>query len=159
MQGERREPTLADERLDDVHRQDAKALWWALVAFTGDRELASDAVAEAFAQAFGRGGAIRMPLAWIRKAAFRLAAGEMKRRAAESHHLPEDGYEMPEPALDVVRALASLPTNQRACVVFYYYLELPLTEIASILNITPPTVGVHLFRARQRLRSLLEETS
>ncbi len=100
-----------------------------------------------------------MPSAWIRKAAFRLAAGEMKRRGAESHHLPEDSYEMPEPALDVVRALASLPANQRACVVLHYYLELPFTEIASILNITPPTVGVHLFRARKRLRSLLEETS
>jgi RNA polymerase sigma factor (sigma-70 family) len=155
---ERRRSTLPDDRLEALYRAEAKRLWWALVAFTGDRELASDAVAEAFAQAVGRGRGIRTPSAWVRKAAFRLAAGELKRRGTQSHELPEDTYEMPEPALEVVRALASLPPTQRACVVLHYYEGLPLTQIASILNIAPPTVGVHLFRARNRLRTVLEET-
>ncbi len=152
-----RESTLPDERFEEVYRTDARRLWWALVAFTGDRDLASDAVAEAFAQALGRGDAIRAPSPWIHRAAFRLAAGELKRRAGQSHDVPETTYEMPEPALDVVRALASLPANQRACAVLHYYLDLPLTEIARVLGISPPTVGVHLYRARARLRDVLRE--
>jgi RNA polymerase sigma factor (sigma-70 family) len=154
-----RELTLPDQRFDDVYRSEAKRLWWALVAFTGDRELASDAVAEAFAQGLNRGEAIRAPAAWVRKAAFRIAAGEMKNRAKETHQAIDTGYEMPEPALDVVRSLASLPRNQRACAVLHYYLDMPITEIARVLNIAPPTVGVHLYRARKRLRALLEETT
>jgi RNA polymerase sigma-70 factor (ECF subfamily) len=155
----KRELTLPNERFEEVYRADARRLWWALVAFTGDRELASDAVAEAFTQGLNRGEAIRAPAAWVKRAAFRIAAGEMRRRAMESHQATETGYEMPEPALDVVRALASLPPNQRACAVLHYYLDLPITEIARVINIAPPTVGVHLYRARKRLRALLEETS
>lgn len=164
MRTERRRSTLPDDRadepgrrLDELYRAEAKRLWWALVAFTGDRDLASDAVAEAFAQALGRGRAIRTPSAWVRAAAFRLAAGELKRRGTQSHELPEDAYEMPEPALEVVRALATLPPAQRACVVLRYYEELPLARIASMLGIAPPTVGVHLYRARKRLRKILED--
>jgi RNA polymerase sigma-70 factor (ECF subfamily) len=153
-----RESTLPDESLEEVYRADAKHLWWALIAFTGDRELASDAVAEAFAQALKRGESIRAPSPWVRRAAFRLAAGELKRRAADSHVVPEASYEMPEPAFDVVRALGLLPTNQRSCAVLYYYLDMPLTEIGRVLGISPPTVGVHLYRARARLREVLGET-
>jgi len=151
------ELTLPNERFDDAYRADAERLWWALVAFTGDRELASDAVAEAFAQALNRGEAIRSPSAWVRTVAFRLAAAELKRRASFTHHIPERVYEMPEPAVDVVRALAALPQNQRASVVLHYYLDMPVTEVARVLGIAAATVGVHLFRARARLRNVLEE--
>ena len=148
---------LPEERLEEVYRAEAERLWWALVAFTGDRELSRDAVAEAFAQALGRGAAIRSPVAWIRTAAFRLAAGELKRRSSESPDVPDAAYDMPEPALDVVRELAKLPRNQRASVVLHYYLDLPVSEVARILGMAPPTVAVHLFRARARLRSVLQE--
>jgi RNA polymerase sigma-70 factor (ECF subfamily) len=153
----KRESTLPDERFEEAYRADAKRLWWALVAFTGDREIASDAVAEAFAQALARGDAIRAPSPWVRRAAFRLAAGELKRRARESREVPETTYQMPEPALDVVSALRALPANQRACAILRYYLDLPLTEIAGVLGISAPTVGVHLYRARARLRDVLGE--
>jgi DNA-directed RNA polymerase specialized sigma24 family protein len=39
--------------LEQLYREDGARLWRALVAFSGDREVASDAVAEAFARLSG----------------------------------------------------------------------------------------------------------
>ena len=66
--------------LERIYREHGDRLWWAVLAFSGDREVASDAVAEAFAQALRRGEGLRDPLAWIWRVAFRVAAGELKRR-------------------------------------------------------------------------------
>lgn len=44
--------TDAAEGLERVYREEAPRLWRALVAYSGDPDVASDAVAEAFAQAF-----------------------------------------------------------------------------------------------------------
>jgi hypothetical protein len=41
----------------------------------------------------------------------------------------------------------------------YYYLDMPLTEIGRVLGISPPTVGVHLYLGRARLREVLAETN
>jgi RNA polymerase sigma-70 factor, ECF subfamily len=46
---------------------------------------------------------------------------------------------------------------QRAAVVLFYFEDLPLSEIASILRCSEATVRVHLHRARKRLAELLGE--
>jgi DNA-directed RNA polymerase specialized sigma24 family protein len=66
--------------LEMLYREHGNRLWWALVAFSGDRDIASDAESEAFAQAIRRRQGLRDPLAWIWRAAFRIAAGELKER-------------------------------------------------------------------------------
>jgi DNA-directed RNA polymerase specialized sigma24 family protein len=85
----------ARQDLEVLYRENGDRLWWALVAFTGDRDIASDAESEAFAQAIRRGEAIRDPLAWIWKAAFRIAAGELKERGRQAPPLSEPSYELP----------------------------------------------------------------
>ena len=72
--------------LERVYREEGDRLWRAVLAFAGDPEVASDAVAEAFAQALRRGEAIRNPKRWVWRAAFRIAAGELaaRRRAVEA---------------------------------------------------------------------------
>lgn len=146
----------ADADLEALYREEGAMLWWALLAYSGDRDVASDAVAEAFAQALARGPAIRSPSAWIWKVAFRVAAGDLKERRRVDGRVLEQTYEMPEPS-DVVAALARLPERQRAAIVLHYYVGYSLKEIAEILGIAKPTVGVHLTRGRRRLRQLLED--
>ncbi|MDA1259498.1 MAG: sigma-70 family RNA polymerase sigma factor [Planctomycetota bacterium] len=53
------------------------------------------------------------------------------------------------------QALQAIPENQRAALVFQHYDGLDLTEIASILEISPQAVKSLLHRARERLRELL----
>ena len=78
----------ARQDLEVLYREHGKRLWWALVAFSGDRDIASDVESEAFAQALRRGEAIKDTLAWIWKAAFRIAAGELKQRGDRRRRSP-----------------------------------------------------------------------
>ena len=45
----------ARQDLEVLYREHGSRLWWALVGFSGDRDIASDAESEAFAQALRRG--------------------------------------------------------------------------------------------------------
>ena len=145
------------EGLERVYRDEAPKLWRSLVAFSGDREIASDAVAEAFAQALRGGDAVREPGRWVWKAAFRIASGELKDRGRIDGLAPEASYEMPDDALAMTALLRRLPTKQRAAVVLHYYADLPNERIAKVLGITTATVRVHLSQGRKRLKQLLEE--
>ncbi len=142
--------------LERLYSDQRDRMWRAVLGFAGDPEVASDAVAEAFAQALGRGDAIRSPERWLWRTVFRIAAGELKQRG---HRVPEQmevAYEMEDVARDLVTALAELPEKQRAAVVLHHAIGYPAKEIAEIIGSTTPGVHVLLSRARKRLRELLE---
>ena len=63
-----------------LYREHRDRLWRAVFLFCRDREMASDSVAEAFAQALRNEKTIRSVLPWVWRAAFAIAAGELKRR-------------------------------------------------------------------------------
>jgi RNA polymerase sigma-70 factor, ECF subfamily len=148
----------AEERLERVYREQADRLWRAVLLASGSREVADDAVAEAFAQALRRGGVVRDPAAWVWRAAFRIAAGELKERGrVEGAEQREPMVGMPEPFVDLWRALAQLPRMQRSSVVLADYAGWSHREIAKALGSSLSAVGVHVHRARKRLRELLED--
>jgi len=142
--------------VETVYRADAERLWRAIYAFAGDAEIASDAVAEAFAQVLNRGAAVRDPAAWTWRAAFRISAGALKARAARdawpqvsAEHIDEYG----DP--DLLIALRQLPNAQRAAVILFYYADLPIREIAFRLGASRLAVRANLSRGRRRLGQLL----
>src|SRR5438477_9077221 len=95
--------------LERLYREQGQRMWRALYAYAGDPEVASDAVSEAFAQALRRGDAIREVDRWVWRSAFRIAAGEMKRRRDVPVQAFVDAtYEMEEPARELMSALRSL---------------------------------------------------
>jgi RNA polymerase sigma factor (sigma-70 family) len=151
------EPQLEIELLYREHRD---RLWRAVLAFSGDRELAADAVAEAFAQVLRRGEAVRDPLRWVWRAAFRIAAGELVRRrrsGVQAFQGRERSYEMLEPASELLAALARLSPKQRAAVILHHYAGYRTREVAEIVGSTAAAVRVHLSTGRRRLRELLSE--
>jgi RNA polymerase sigma-70 factor (ECF subfamily) len=148
-----------EQGLEPVYREHGARLWRAVFAFAGDRHVADDAVAEAFAQALRRGQELRDPLAWIWRVAFRIAAGELKDRRKQLGAPSETAYEMQEPAWEIIRALGGLSPSQRAAIVLYHYGGYPAKEIAVILGSTSAAVRVHLSVGRRRLREMLEGSS
>ena len=126
-----------------------------MFAYARDRTVAEDAVAEAFAQLLRRGGEVHDPSAWVWTAAFRLAAGELKRRRSFVPQIPESSYETEFADTRVLAAVATLPERQRAAVLLHYYADRPVKEAARIMGTSASAVGVHLFRARKRLSALL----
>ncbi len=142
--------------LDRLYREQAPQMWRALTAFSGSREIAQDAVAEAFAQAIRRGDGIRSPERWLWKAAYRIAAGELQLRRGFVSLTFEEPSRVEEPAWELRAALAELPEQQRAVLVLHYYGGYPAREIARITGSTPAGVWMSLSRGRRRLRAMLE---
>ena len=87
---------VGTDRVRAVYESDHARLWRSLYAFTSSRSIADDAAAEAFAQALRRGDEIRDVQAWVWRAAYAIARGELKRGRSNSA-LPEvwidDQYE------------------------------------------------------------------
>ena len=151
------QPSVADD-LERVYRADGDRLWRSLLSFTGDPDMAADAAAAAFVQALARGPALRDPGAWVWRAAFRIAAGELKqRRRLTFGSVPDGTYLEPDVDGELLAALQQLTDGQRACVVLHYYADLPVADISRRTGINPLAVRAHLSRGRRRLRQLLGE--
>jgi len=152
--------SIASERIEDVYRSDHPKLWRSLYAFIGDAELASDAEAEAFAQALGRGDALIDPAAWIWRSAFRIASGlaaERRRHGAQLDPRIQANVTaettQPDQLLDLLDGLSQ---QQRACVVLRYAGGFTPAEIGDLLQTTSGTVRVQLHRSHRKLRKTLE---
>ena len=140
--------------IERVYREVGDRLWWALLAYTGDREMASDAAAEAFARALATPETIRDPGAWVWRVAFRVAT-TLVRTPARAAEVRESSYEIDDRVADVIRELRRLPHRQRAVFVLFYLEDRPTQEIADVLGMSSATVSVHLHRARRKLRAIL----
>lgn len=147
----------ARDRLEAAWRTDAPKLWRALIAATGDRALADDALSEAFAQALARGDEIRNPTRWIWRAAFKIAAGELQHRRRGEPLLDEHVIVEDPDASGLIAALQLVSPRQRSVLVLHYYAGYRTREIAEILSMSPTTARVHLSAGRARLRRLLED--
>lgn len=141
--------------LGTLYHEQADRLWRAVLLFCGDREIASDAVAEAFTRAIENRGGIRTPEAWIWKVAFRLAAQELRRRSREEHVPADAPYEVPQETGELMRALQHLSSRQRAAIVLHFQAGYSYAEVARIVGSTPAAVGVHIHRGRRKLRAML----
>ncbi len=69
---------------------------------------------------------------------------------------PEDVMHRSQVRSQIERHLAELDVKYREPLVLYYFEELEYKEIAEILRIPVATVGVRLKRARERLKSYIQ---
>ena len=145
--------------IEALYRADADRLWRAVYAFSGDDEVANDAVAEAYAQLLRRGTAVRDPAAWVWRAAFQIARGTLKdRQRNEPGPRPDDDRADHVDTYfdeDLLTAVRRLPEGQRAAVILFYYADLPIRQIADRLGTNSLAVRANLSRGRRRLRQLL----
>ena len=142
-----------------IWRESGATLWRAVYAYTGgSRDVADDAVAEAFARVITRGVEVREPLPYLYRVAFRVASTELQRRRKESSDVPELAVEVSSNGLgDLLGALRELSPAQRAAVYLHYRADLPVRDVAKLLGMSSASVKVHLMRGRRRLRELLGE--
>lgn len=147
---------LSDEGAARLFEEESAKLWRSLLLHTGDPDIASEASAESFAQLLRRGDAVHDAKAWVWRVAFRLADRELANRSTSGSVEPV-AYEMPEPVVDLVRALAELSPMQREAVLLHHLADRSVAEVAVVLGTSRSAVTVHLHRGRRRLKELLEE--
>jgi DNA-directed RNA polymerase specialized sigma24 family protein len=125
----------------------------------GDREQARELAQDAFVQLlrhWTRVSTHDSPEAWVRVVAVRLALKARRRSERAGVALPLGSVAAPGgDRVDVERAVAQLPTMQRAAVILHYLEDLPTESVARALGCRPATARVHLHRARIRLAELL----
>jgi RNA polymerase sigma-70 factor (sigma-E family) len=136
----------------------------AVLASTGDRHLAEDLVAEAFAKAWASWRTVARhpaPRAWVVRTALNTRTSWWRRRRRE---VSWDGQEQrvgerneADTITDgpLLNALRDLPTRQRQVVALRIFLDLDTETTAKILNIAAGTVTAHLARATSTLREQL----
>ena len=144
------------DAIEAVYREDGARLWRAVYAFAASPEVASDAVAESFAQALRRGPAVRNVRAWVWRSAFRLAAGDLKRQSSLVRgRMPDGAVVDPHPDEELLDALQGITPQQRAVIILHYYADCPVREIARRTGMNALAVRAHLSRGRKHLRLLL----
>jgi RNA polymerase sigma-70 factor (ECF subfamily) len=146
-------------RVEAVYRAEGQKMWRAVFLYSHDPGVADEAVAEAFAQALRRGGAINTVDKWVWATAFRVARGMLASRS--QLYLTGPAMERATPAdaeaIEMRELVARLPETQRSCIVLYYFADRPVSEVASILGTSSSAVGVHLYRGRKTLRKMMGE--
>ena len=71
--------------------------------------------------------------------------------------LPPQAAAREDPRPELWDAVLSLPRDQRAAVGLYYYEDMPVADIASLLRVPAGTVKSRLSRARDKLRLALSD--
>jgi RNA polymerase sigma-70 factor (ECF subfamily) len=115
---------------------------------------------------FATDGAAR-PTTWLLTIASRLVIDHRRKRryqeqvfdeelAASSDSTPETERRRAEIGRALAKAASQLPDKQRDVFVLAEFHELEMREIARVLDVREATVKTRLFRARERLRGLLE---
>jgi RNA polymerase sigma-70 factor (ECF subfamily) len=128
-----------------------------------DRGRAEEVTQDAFLRLYERWGSavtFEHPQAWVRRVAVRDAIRRARRERVVSVVAPVDtpttGERLPD--IDLLRAVSGLPHKQRAAVALHYLEDLPVNEVAELMEVAPATVRQHLFKARSHLAERLGES-
>jgi RNA polymerase sigma-70 factor, ECF subfamily len=146
------------QRVEVVYRDVHSRLWRALLSYTCDAELASDAESEAFAQVLRRGDAVDDVAAWVWRSAFRIASGLLAARSRSNELRSTEASTPPTASVaEFLGLLAELSPQQRACVALRYVGAYTPAEIGELLGTSAGTVRVQLHRAHATLRHTMAE--
>lgn len=136
----------------------------AVTASVGDRLLAEELVAEAFARALTSWRVVSRhpaPKAWVVRTALNTRVSWWRRRRREVALSDHDAARPQDPGerLDatIVVALQRLPARQREVIVLRVLLDLDTETTARVLGVAPGTVMTHLSRATAALRRALPQ--
>jgi RNA polymerase sigma-70 factor (ECF subfamily) len=93
-----------------------------------------------------------------------LTVNEVRRHRRRSRQVPPPYPEIPDDGaadvladLDLRAAIGLLTMRQQTAVAAYYYLDLPVDEVAVVMDCSPGTVKSTLAAARERLHALLQK--
>lgn len=137
----------------------------ALSLYTGDRHVAEELAQEALVRVCERWTEVQVmhsPMGWAHRVGFNLASSHYRRRGAErrarSRLRAIVDVVMPDvEAADSValrRAVAALSEPQRRALVLRYYADLPVNEVALLMECPENTVKTHTRRAIKTLRTV-----
>lgn len=157
----------SSERFEDFYRREFPAVLGLAAALSGSRWAAEDLAQEAFLAAhrdWQRIGSYERPGAWVRRVVANLAVSSFRRRTVEARALARIAFGDRSSVVDPMAgdpefwgAVRALPRRQAQVVALHYLEDLPVSEVAEILDISPGSVKRHLHEGRRTLARRLHE--
>jgi len=152
------------EAFGEIFRRHRDRMWALALRTTGNRELASDCLQDAFISAFRRADSYRGEAAvttWLHRIVVNACLDRLRRDrptvGLPERELPDrtDAHGQVETRLDVREALARLPEGQRMALVLVDMHGLSVAEAAAILEVAEGTVKSRCARGRSALAVML----
>ena len=151
--------------VDSLFRAHYGRLVRALTLACGDREVAADAVQEAFVKAHMHWRRVQNyddPVGWIRRVAINRLRDDHRRQTRKGKALQRlagepQVEEVDQQAFDsdLPAILAQLPKQQRIAMALFYVDELSIAEVAAALDVSEGAVKSYLHQGRSRLRTVV----
>lgn len=150
---------IREQQLDDYFHASARAMRRTAYLIVGDWHTAEDMVQATFVKLYVAWPRIREgnlgPYAQRTLVNGCLSHLRKHRRETVSDALPEVGVDAATADIDLTRALALLPPQQRAVVALRYLDDLSVAEVADVLGIATGSVKSQTSRALENLRARL----
>ncbi len=151
-----------------LYKQFAQRLYIACLRIVGNTSEAEEAMQDAFLKIFTRIDQYKDNLcfeAWMHRIAVHTAIDYVRRQTPEWDEL-SDNYADPESdepseediqysVKQIKEATAKLPAGYRVILSLYLFEGYDMEEIASILNIQPPSVRSQYLRAKRKLLDII----
>jgi RNA polymerase sigma-70 factor (ECF subfamily) len=149
-------------------RRHRDRLWAVALRTTGDPDEAADALQDALISALRGAAGYRGEAAvttWLHRVVINACLDRLRRRQARPW-VPLDGREFAGrqddhaatvARVDILAALARLPEHQRVAMILVDLEDLPLAEVAAILEVPEGTVKSRCSRARTAMALMLRE--
>ncbi|AXI00163.1 RNA polymerase [Sporosarcina sp. PTS2304] len=159
--------TLNSAELEHVINEYSEHLLKMAYFYLRDRDLAKDIVQEVFLSFYEKStyqeqGKLRAYLTkltvnrckdYLRSWSFRHLT--FNKRSIDSVHTTRDSLIVEEEKSIIANAILKLPVKYREIILFYYYEELNMREIASFLSLSENTVKTRMTKARALLKKEL----
>lgn len=143
---------------EDLYRATRDRMVRVAFMMTGSTEVAEDVVQDAFVQLYARFDRLAEPAPYLYRTVVNgcLARRRHGRVVERLQHLTLQDATVALEIDETWSALTRLPPRRRAAVVLRYYADLPVAEIATILDCRPGTVKSMLHRALAELKEVLD---
>lgn len=165
------------DAIQDLVSEHEKALYRLALSILDDPAEADEATQDAFLAVLKRLDTFRGDSSfttWIYRITVNLCRDRLRKRRSKekiiyllrsifwldgiSPAIPEDSVIQREANSALWKAVDALGEKHRLPVILYYYHDLPVTEIAKILNLSTGTILSRLYAAREKLRLVFEGT-
>ncbi len=152
---------VGTKTFEQFYRDEYRGVVGLAYALSGSRLAAEDLAQEAFIAAhrrWDRIGGYDRPDAWVRRVVSNMAVSAFRKRMSEAKAVARLARDRPttvealEPEDEEFwKAVRGLPRRQAQAIALHYLDDLPVSEIAEVLECSPSTARVHLFRGRKTL--------
>ena len=155
---------LGNGSFESFMREHCSRLIQSLSLVALDRESAADAAQEAFIELHLHLSEVRDPVPWLYRVAFNRCLDTRRHFARRvrlferlTRSMASEDWIAPTMAQsDFKEVLSGLPLRQRTAATLFYLADLPITEIATAMDVSEGSVKRHLGRARETLCTTLE---